>query len=287
MSTKPPTWSGVLHYLWIMLRKIFFLFTFLPALTGLAQSDDHPWNHKQCAVVLTYDDAINQDLDIALPALDSVGLKGTFYLIGISPVLQNRMEEWRTAASHGHELGNHSLTHPCDGSLPGRSSWVSPDRDLHTYTIGRADDEIRVVNVMLHAIDGKTVRTFAFPCGEFTIHDSSYYLGLRKDFAGARGVVPKMQALGTINPDNINAISIDGQTGTQMIDMVKEAMKTHSLLVFCFHGVGGGHSINVGLPDHSQLLHFLKDNEASIWIAPMVEVAGYIRANQRSTVAPL
>lgn len=251
------------------------------ASSAVAQTADQPWNHKSCAVVLTYDDAINQDLDNAIPALDSVGLKGTFYLIGISPVLEKRLDEWRTAAAHGHELGNHSLTHPCDGTVPGRSSWVSPDRDLHTYTIGRADDEIRVVNVMLHAIDGKTVRTYAFPCGEFTIHDSSYYLGLRKDFAGARGVVPKMQALGNINPDNINAVSIDGQTGAQMIDMVKEAMRTHSLLVFCFHGVGGGHSINVGLGEHHQLLQYLKEHQAEIWVAPMVDVATYIRGNQK------
>jgi len=265
-----------------MSRLLTALFTPLFALPVLAQTADQPWNHKQCAVVLTYDDAINQDLDNALPALDSVGLKGTFYLIGISPVLEKRLEEWRTAAAHGHELGNHSLTHPCDGTVPGRSSWVSPDRDLHTYTIGRADDEIRVVNVMLHAIDGKTVRTYAFPCGEFTIHDSSYYLGLRKDFAGARGVVPKMQALGNINPDNINAVSIDGQTGAQMIDMVKEAVRTHSLLVFCFHGVGGGHSINVGLGEHHQLLQYLKEHETEIWVAPMVDVATYIRTNQKS-----
>src|SRR5260370_38355880 len=78
------------------------------------------WNHKQCAVVLTYDDAIDADLDNVLPALDSLKLKGTFYIIGSSPVVTRRMKEWRKAAAHGHELGNHSLYHPCDGSLPGR-----------------------------------------------------------------------------------------------------------------------------------------------------------------------
>jgi len=265
-----------------MTRLTIVLLACLSSVPAFAQSGDLPWNHKQCAVVLTYDDAINQDLDNAIPALDSVGLKATFYLIGISPVVEKRLDEWRTAAAHGHELGNHSLTHPCDGTVPGRSSWVSPDRDLHTYTIGRMDDEIRVVNVMLHAIDGKTVRTYAFPCGEFTIHDSSYYLGLRKEFAGARGVVPKMQSLGTINPDNINAVSVEKQTGAEMIGMVREAIRTHSLLVFCFHGVGGGHGTNVELGDHSQLLHFLKDHQQEIWVAPMVEVATYIRANQKN-----
>jgi hypothetical protein len=44
----------------------------LGTLSGHAQSAN-VWNHKQCAVVLTYDDAIDADLDNALPVLDSYG----------------------------------------------------------------------------------------------------------------------------------------------------------------------------------------------------------------------
>ena len=268
------------------MKKQLLALLLLPAFAGRTQmtaSSSAPgadqWNHKPCAVVLTYDDAIDQDLDNVLPALDSMGLKATFYLIGRSPVVGKRMEEWRAAARNGHELGNHSLMHPCDGSLPG-SSWVVPDRDLTNYSIPRAQGEIRVTNVLLQAIDGKTIRTFAFPCGEFTIHDSSYFLGLRKEFAGARSVLPHMETLGKINPDNIGAYAMDGQTGEQMIALVKKAQETHSLLVFVFHGVGGGHNINVGLPQHSQLLHYLKEHTDEIWVAPMVDVATYIRAHQ-------
>jgi hypothetical protein len=42
---------------------------------------------------------------------------------------------------NGHELGNHSLYHPCDGSLPGRS-FVQADDDLSKYTVNRAVREI-------------------------------------------------------------------------------------------------------------------------------------------------
>ena len=264
------------------MKTFLYLLLSLPVLQGVAQNAD-TWNHKSCAVVLTYDDAIDQDLDIVLPALDSVGLKATFYLIGRSPVIQKRMEEWRAAARNGHELGNHSLTHPCDGSLPGRSSWVPPDRDLSKYSIPRAQDEIRIANVLLQAIDGKTKRTYAFPCGEFTIHDSSYYLGCRNEFVAARGVVPHMETLGKINLDNVGAYGIDGQTGDQLIALVKQAMDTHTLLVFLFHGVGGGHNINVGQGPHSQLLHYLKDHQDQIWVAPMVEVGEYIRSHQKAS----
>ena len=250
----------------------------LGALYSQAQ-DANLWNHRQCAVVLTYDDAIDADLDNAIPALDSLGLKATFYLIGSSTVVTDRMREWREAARHGHELGNHSLFHPCDGSRPGRG-FVEADFDLGRYTVARAVREVQMNNVLLKAIDGKTQRTFAYPCGDLTVGDSFFYAGLRKDFVGARGVRPALDSIGKVNLDNIDCYAINGQTADQMITLVKEAMKTHTLLVFLFHGVGGGHTLNVGLNEHRLLLHFLKDHEREIWIAPMVDVAEYVRRYQ-------
>ena len=246
--------------------------------TCRAQQPDS-WNHKSCAVVLTYDDAIDADLDNVIPALDSMGFKATFYLIGSSSVIANRMAEWRKAAAEGHELGNHSMFHPCDGSMPGRT-WVSPANDLSKYSVPRAVAEIRQTNVLLQAIDGRTRRTFAYPCGDRTIHDTLFYNWLQKDFVAARGVTGKLDTLGKVDLDNIDCFAMNGQTADQMIDLVRRAIQTHTLLVFLFHGVGGGHNINVGLHEHSELLHFLKDHEKQIWIAPMVEVADYIRARK-------
>ncbi|HEY0175558.1 MAG TPA: polysaccharide deacetylase family protein [Pedobacter sp.] len=243
--------------------------------TGKAQ-DMKTWGNKECAVVLTYDDAIDADLDNVIPVLDSLNLKGTFYLIGSSPVIGKRLNEWRSAAKHGHELGNHALFHPCDGSRPGRS-FVSPDHDLSTYTVARAVDEIRINNTLLKAIDGKDRRTFAYPCGDTKIGDVFFYNELKDDFAGARGVSPGLQKADQVNLDNIPCYMINGQSAEYMIGLVKKAQQSHTLLVFLFHGVGGGHSINVSLSDHSKLVHYLKVNEKVIWTAPMVEVADRIR----------
>ena len=63
--------------------------------------------------------------------------------------------------------------------------------------------------------------------------------------------------------------------------MNQEHLFLNDLLVFLFHGVGGGHSINVSLDAHSKLLHFLKQNENNIWIASMVDVAEYIKEYQQ------
>lgn len=248
----------------------------LTAVYNVSAQSAKPWNNRECAVVLTYDDAIDIDLDNVLPALNSVKLKGTFYLIGSSPVVTKRMNEWRTAAKNGHELGNHSLFHPCDGTLPGRS-FVNAETDLSRYTVQRAINEIRATNTLLKAIDGKDKRTFAYPCGDLKIDGKNFYDGLRNDFVAARGVSPGLEAPGTINFDNIKCYMINGQSAEYMIGLVKQAMTEHKLIVFLFHGVGGGHNLNVGLQEHSKLLHFLKDNRSKIWTAPMVDVAQYLQ----------
>ena len=212
-----------------LLRRVLSLALVLPAFASFAQKSpaETVWNNKQCAVVLTYDDAIDVDLDNVVPALDSLNLKGTFYIIGSSPVVNNRLNEWRSAAKHGHELGNHALFHPCNGSLPGRS-FVTADHDLSKYTVSREVEEIRINNTLLKAIDGKTVRTFAYPCGDRQIGDVFFYDQLKNDFAGARGVSGGLQTAAQVDLTNIDCYGINGQSADYMIDLVKKAQQSHT-----------------------------------------------------------
>jgi sialate O-acetylesterase len=62
-----------------------------------------------------------------------------------------------------------------------------------------------------------------------------------------------------------------------MIEWVKKAAETNSLLVILFHGVGGGNGLNIAVPEHRAFLNYLKQNENNIWIAPMIEVAQYVK----------
>ena len=254
-------------------RIALILFALLTSFIVNAQ----PWKSKKCAVVLTYDDALNVHLDNVIPLLDSLGLKGTFYISAYSPGSKNRITEWRKAAAHGHELGNHTLFHPCRGDTPGRS-WVSAERDMSKYTIPRLLDEIRMTNTFLEAVDGKTKRSFAYTCGDISIGDSSFIPLIKNDFPSARGVNETMVPFNQADLYNVGAYSGNGQSGDQLIGYVKNAMKTNQLIVFLFHGVGGEHSLNVGLKEHRQLLRYLKEHEKEIWIAPFVEVTEYMKA---------
>ncbi len=256
-----------------------FVFFLLVTMSLTATSQEKNWNGKECAVVLTYDDALNVHLDNVIPCLDSVRLKGTFYLIGNSPVVAKRMEAWRSAALNGHELGNHTLNHPCNGKLEGRS-FVTSENDLSTYSVERAVSEIRVTNTLLQAIDDKTERTFAFPCGDTKIGTVLFYTELEDEFVGARGVQSGFQHPLSMSLNDINCFMINGQSGEDLINLVKKAVQEHALIVFLFHGVGGEHDINVSKEAHSQLVHFLKQYEHAIWTAPMVEVAKYVKARK-------
>ncbi|MES2371619.1 MAG: polysaccharide deacetylase family protein [Bacteroidota bacterium] len=258
-----------------MHKMILFVFCGLILAITNAQTSQ-TWNGKQAAVSLTYDDAIDIDIDNVAPALDSLGLKGTFYIIGSSPSVSKRINEWRKLAAKGHELGNHTSFHPCDGSLPGRS-FVKPDNDLSKYTLTRMTTETKFTNTLLNSIDGKTERTFAFPCGDKKIGNDYYYDAVKTDFIAARGVRGGLQQIDSVDLSDINCYSINGQNAEYMINLVKKAKESHTLVVFLFHGVGGGHNLNVDLNEHSKLLHYLKSQEKDIWVAPMVEVAKFIR----------
>jgi sialate O-acetylesterase len=262
----------------IFMRSLLLLILAGCSVINNAAAQDTTWHHKQCAVVLTYDDALDVHLDHAIPALDSLGLKATFYLSAYSGALDARTNEWRAIARNGHELGNHTFFHPCAGDLPGRD-FVTPDYDLSRYSFRRITDEINMTNTLLKAIDGKTVRTFAYPCGDDKIKDSLYLSPIKDRFAGARGTQPLKPAIRDIDLYNIGCYTVNGQSGEEMIAEVKQAMAGRRLLVFLFHGVGEG-IFNVSLQAHSQLLHFLKQHDKEIWIAPMVEVAQYIREYQ-------
>ncbi|KAA0231076.1 chitooligosaccharide deacetylase [candidate division KSB1 bacterium] len=237
------------------------------------------WHGKTCAVSLTYDDALNVHLDNVIPALDSLGLKGTFYLSGYFPAFRQRVADWKAAASKGHELGNHTLFHPCTGKLPGRE-WVPPDYDLGNYTMQRLVDEIKMANTLLEALDGKTKRTFAYPCGDVKIGDESYVDKIKTKFVAARGVKSRMPKISEIDLFDVDAYVISGQSGEELIALVRQAMQNNALIVFLFHGVGGEHSIDVSLSAHHQLLRFLKQNEKDIWIAPLVDIAEHVKENK-------
>ena len=221
------------------MKRIILLFAIvlLACLKNSWAQTSTTWNGKQCAVVLTYDDALNVHLDNAIPLLDSLHLKATFYLSAYFPGSRNRLADWRKAAAKGYELANHTLFHPCIGDAPGRG-FVTADYNMNNYSVRRMVDETRMTNVFLEALDGKKRRTFAFTCGDMKVRDTAFMDYMKDDFVAARAVRSEMLPIDKVDLYNVPCYGINGQSGDELVALVKEAMAKKQLLVFLFHVKG-------------------------------------------------
>jgi hypothetical protein len=72
------------------------------------------------------------------------------------------LARWRAIAAEGYELGNHTIFHPC-----ARGMFTMPSQyNDENYSVETMLNEIRVMNMFLFAIDGRSERTYASPCGQ-------------------------------------------------------------------------------------------------------------------------
>jgi len=244
-------------------------------------ADTFKWpGGAKAAVSLSYDDALNSQLDKALPALNAHGLKATFYLTLASEVVAKRLPEWRRAAAQGHELGNHTLYHPCSRSKPGRD-WVAPHRDLDKISVAQLREEILLANAYLQAIDGKTERTFTAPCGDLLAAGQPYLPAIRSEFVAiksrAGGVAPDMASL---DPYDVGTAGPDGVSGEALIAIVKEAAAKGTLASITFHGIGGDH-LAVSKEAHEALLKHLAANPEVYWVDSFVNIMGHLASTRK------
>jgi peptidoglycan-N-acetylglucosamine deacetylase len=244
------------------------LIALLPG-TALAKGFDWPAG-KSAAIVLTYDDSLASHLDIAAPQLEAAGFRGTFFLNGtFASVLLPR---WRALAANGHELGNHSIFHPC----PAGSFKMDKQFETERYTIPGMLREIGAMNTLLTAIDGQTRRTMSLPCSVALAGGVDYIDALRGSglIRYVRTGVPDGGVVSDpamLDPFRVPSRSFpDTVTAEQLIAFVKEVQAKGGMGVFMFHGVGGDYLVNSAAA-HQGLVNYLKAHP-EIWVAPFQTV---------------
>ncbi|GLR19612.1 hypothetical protein GCM10007940_42280 [Portibacter lacus] len=235
---------------------------------------DFKWpESKKAAVCLTFDDGQDSHLDNAIPLLDSFNVKATFYCPGNKEPLYNRISEWRMIVENGHELGNHSLFHPCDGT---RFDWVKPEYDLNRYTLEQMRMELYTANTLLKAVDGKSDRTYGYTCSDYKVQgDTSIVDVVKQLFAAGRSDGPIPESMENVDIHFMPSWCVESHTGKELIDYVKEARKNGTIATFMFHSVGGGY-LNVSNEALLELLIYLKENEQDYWVDTFYNVTKYI-----------
>lgn len=263
-------------------RVLIALVATAASLAVAAQSLPNPWvwpHQARAAVSLAYDDALNSQLDYAVPALNRHGLKASFYLTLSGETVRTRLAAWRKVAAQGHELGNHTLFHQCSRSAPDRS-WVSVDNDLDTVSVAQLVAQIRVGNSMLQAIDGQQQRSFAAPCGDLNAAGDPYLQALQGDFVAMKsafgGVVPDMLKL---DPYGVGVEVATDISGEQLIALVQRAADAGTMVNITFHGVGGDY-LAVSREAHDTLLQYLASHRHIYWTDTFVRIMQYVKAQR-------
>lgn len=257
------------------MRRILFAALMLALVTGTPAAAREPFawpKGKRAAVVLTYDDAMPSQLSVAIPQLDAAGLKGTFFLDADS-LTPAEMLRWRRAARDGHELGNHSVNHPCPRAmLPRAEHYVAETYDTRSMLA-----EIGVMNAVLFGVDGQTARTYAYPCSQSLVGGEDYQGGLRGSglvrYARTggdayRSVVTDVAALDPFAVPSWGPV--DHPDGAALIAYVERVRAAGGLGVLQFHGVGGDY-LEVSAEAHQQLVDHLK-RSPDVWVAPFQQV---------------
>ncbi|MDP9080078.1 MAG: polysaccharide deacetylase family protein [Bacteroidota bacterium] len=257
------------------MRKLTLFFLFLSVVAS-AQQKKIKWpHHKKAVIVLTYDDALDSQLKNAIPQLNAQHFKGTFFLT--SELNSINIPKWRKAGADGHELANHTLFHPClSETMPD-----NPANAAEHYSIFQIMREIYTMNNFLYAIDGKSGRTYAYPCTETEVGGKSYVDTLRKStmikYARVGGdddaVITDFKHL-----DNMLVPSYgleDSTPANKLIEFVKKVEKSGGMGIFMFHGIGGDF-IKTSTQAHKELLEYLAKNKTEIWVATFQQAMDYI-----------
>ena len=255
-----------------------FLMTFTQLVTTVyCQSrNDFKWpNGAKAAFCLTYDDGFFSHINKVVPLLKKYHFKATFYPTLASSSIKLEMEKWKSLVKDGHELGNHTVYHPCRKS---DAKWVKDYLDLDKYTTEQILAEIELANSFLQALDGKKTRTFAYPCTEMYAGGLSFKDSVAHYATAARG--GSYEPLVPPNPLDIDIYNVpawgpNNNSSKDLIAYIKSILEKGTLGAFIFHGVGEEPMI-VSKEDHETMLKFLDAHRNEIWVTTFKEATDYL-----------
>lgn len=235
------------------------------------------FNGAQGAVSLTYDDGMTGHLDAAMPDLEGCSLRGTFYVNtgwgGKSPWIA-RAAEWAAGAARGHEIGNHTVRHPCRGK-----GTVT----LCDYTHQQIADEIAKCEADIAAVAGKQTRSFAYPCCHSTVGPDekqvSYIDAVERLCPAARmggGLLADPKTVDLMQVPSMPVL--EGVSLEQVVGFIDQAIATRQWAVLMFHGVGEGWLV-VDRPTHQGICRAVAERVANgrLYCGTFVEMAMRIR----------
>jgi len=230
---------------------------------------------KRVAVSLTFDDARMSQVEGGTELLDKYGVKATFYVV--PGQVKQRLEGWKKATANGHEIGNHSLNHPCSGNFP----WAR-QKALEDYTLDQMRAELIEANKDIETLLGVKSEVFAYPCGQTFVgrglNTKSYIPLVAELFVTGRGWLDE----GPNDPAfcdfaQLTGMEMDGKEFDDILPLLESAKKNQQWVVLAGHEMGQSGQQTTRLSMLKRLIEYAQDPANGIWIAPVGTVAKYVQ----------
>ncbi|MCE5345168.1 MAG: glycoside hydrolase family 3 C-terminal domain-containing protein [Bacteroidales bacterium] len=243
---------------------------------------DFQWPEgKKMALSLSYDDARLSQIDNGIPLFDKYGVKATFY---VSPGnLKQRLEGWKKAVKNGHDIGNHTIFHPCTGNF----KW-SRQAALEDYTLPGMYAELDSANKIIKDLLGIVPFSFGYPCGQTFVgrgtSTKSYIPLISSMFETGRG----WRNEGPNDPvycdmSQLTGMEMDGKSFDEIKSLIESAKKQGMWLILVGHEINNGGNQTSLISTIEALCKYALDPANGIWIDNVHNIASYIN-NKRGEI---
>lgn len=237
-----------------------------------------PWpDGCQAAVSLTFDDGVPSQLQHAVPLLNKYGLGGTFY-INPGADYREQFAPWKDVPKAGHEIGNHTVGHPC--SLNFAFIRQLCRRGLEEMTLTEIEADILEADRRIRELfPDQESCSFAYPCCESFVgrgeNRQSYVPVVAKHFVAGRGAGPRPNDPKYCDLSYLWSTQCEYMTGSMLVGLAEQAAALGHWLIFQFHGINDGH-LHVAYRDLEELCVFLARQRERIYTAPVATVANLV-----------
>ncbi|MGI9544436.1 MAG: polysaccharide deacetylase family protein [Cyclobacteriaceae bacterium] len=235
---------------------------------------------KQAALSLSFDDARRSNVDIGLELFRKLDTNVTFYVV--PEAMKDRLDGWKEIVKEGHEIGNHTLVHPCSGNF----AW-SRERALEDYSLDSMRKELVKANQQIEELLGVTPISFAYTCGQTFVgrgdRTRSYVPLVNELFESGRGFRNESSNDPTfVDLAQLQGIECDGMDFKEdVLPILNAALENGSWVVLAGHEIGEGGVQTTKVKMLEELIAYVQRPNSGIWLAPVRTIASHIRKYQR------
>ncbi len=235
---------------------------------------------KRAAVSLTFDDSRSTQIEAGIPLLNAHGVKASFYatIARLTPAAAR----WREAIAAGHEVGNHTVNHPCSCNF----GWGTP-HVLEEYTLESMERELLAANQQLEELVGVRPASFAYPCGQKFVGRGeqvrSYVPLIARHFLAGRGFRDEScNAPACCDLAQLFGVDYDGMSFAEVKGWLEATAQRGGWLVLAGHDMAVDQRQAVSRATLEETCAYLQDPANGFWVDTVARIAAYVQ-QQRET----